>query len=363
MAATIPDAIHLEVGESDFPTPPHVIQAAAAAATRGDTQCTPSAGLPALREALAQKVSSRNRVDVALEQILVTPGAIAGLHAAIVVLCDPGDQVLVPDPGWPNYQLICDIQGVEVVRYPLRPEDGYLPNPALMERLLTRRSKVLLLNSPANPTGTVIDRSDMLAVMDLADQHDLWVLSDEVYDEVCFRYDVAPSAAAVGDPERVVSVWSFSKTYAMTGWRVGYVAAPTGVASHLAKTQQPITAGVNAPAQFGALEAVAGPQEVVAVMRRAYRKRRDDTVAALQRSRVPQVIPAGAFYLWVDVSSTGLSSMEFSKRLLIEQHVAVTPGVAFGPASDAFVRMSLATESTVLQEGTERLIAAMEARW
>jgi aspartate aminotransferase len=361
LANTIPDAIHLEMGEPDFATPDHVVEAAARAAGNGHTKYTPNAGIADLREALADKVARRNGLDSSPERILVTPGAIAALYASFLVTCDPGDQILIPDPAWPNYRMIAGLQDLEAVRYPVRVEDGLVPVPELIEPLVTERTKVLLLNSPSNPTGAVASPDDLARLLELAERHDLWVVSDEVYDEMCFRTDVAPSAARFGDPSRVVTVYSFSKTYAMTGWRVGYAVTPPALTDLMVKTQEPITACVNAPAQMGALAAVTGTQACVAEMRLAYRDRRDDSVAALTAAGIPHLVPSGAFYLWVDISGSGSGSEAFARRLLLEEGVAVTPGIAFGPDSDGFVRVSLATEPSLLREGVSRIARALEA--
>lgn len=362
LANTIPGAIHLEMGEPDFPTPPHIAEAANRAAVDGHTKYTPNAGIPDLREALADKMTVRNGIEAEPDRVVVTPGAIAALYCSFLALCDPGDQVLIPDPGWPNYRMIAAMQGLDAVQYPLRFDEGFKPNVEDLDSLVTPRTKVLLVNSPSNPTGTVLDSEDLTAVLDMAATHDLWVISDEVYDEIIFEGSVAPAAAAHGQADRVVTVWSFSKTYAMTGWRVGYALAPASLAPLLVKTQEPTTACVNAPAQMAALEAVTGPQDCVSTMVGAYRARRDAVVSILHAADIPHIAPAGAFYLWIDVSGPGPNSSDFARRLLLDAHVAVTPGPAFGQAGDAFVRVSLATESTLLVEGVNRLAAAV-GRW
>ncbi|MGA7271054.1 MAG: pyridoxal phosphate-dependent aminotransferase [Acidimicrobiia bacterium] len=361
LANTIPGAIHLEMGEPDFATPAHVCEAAAQAAIDGYTKYTPNAGLPALREALAEKIVTRNGLDAGAERILVTPGAIASLFAAFLALCDKGDQVLIPDPAWPNYRMIAALQGLEVVRYPLRVEDGFLPSAELIEPLVSDGTKLILVNSPSNPTGVVTRGSHLEDLMALVSDKDLWVVSDEVYDEIYFDGPVAPSIASAGDPERVVTVWSLSKTYAMTGWRVGYALAPGELAPLMIKTQEPITACVNAPAQMGALAAVSGPQDCVVEMREAYRRRRDSTLGQLDSSGISYVTPAGAFYLWIDISDSGNDSTDFARALLLDQGVAVTPGQAFGPAGRGYVRVSLATDPGLLHEGVARLIEALRA--
>ncbi len=359
LASTMEDVIHLEMGEPNFPTPEHVRAAAAAAADGGYTKYAPNAGFPELREALAEKVRRRNGLAVDAAQVVVTTGGIAALFSTVLALCDPGDELLISDPAWPNYRMIGDLLGVRVVRYPLRSEDGMQPRADLIAPHIGSRTKVLVLNSPSNPTGTVLGRERLAELLALAEAHDLWVVSDEVYDEIVFDGEVAPSAATVGDPERIVTVFSFSKTYAMTGWRVGYAVAPRDLAPLLVKTQEPITACVNAPAQMAALAAVTGPQDDVAAMRASYRRRRDRVADILAAAAVPFVRPAGAFYVWIDVSAANMADTAFGRRLLLEERVAVTPGSAFGPGSGSFVRVSLASEPEELYEGVRRLAAAV----
>ena len=361
LANTIPGAIHLEMGEPDFPTPPNVVEAAHRAGLAGITKYTPNAGITELREALALKISTRNGVEASADQVVVTPGAIAAIFSSFLALCDPGDQVLIPDPGWPNYAMIAAMQRLDAVRYPLRFDQGFRPDVEAIERRITPKTKVILLNSPSNPTGAILEESELAALLQLAADHDLWVISDEVYDEIVFDRSVAPAAAAQGHIERVITVWSFSKTYAMTGWRVGYALAPESLATLLIKTQEPTTACVNGPAQMAALEALTGRQDVVAEMVSEYRRRRDTAVAILAEAGVPHAVPSGAFYLWIDVAATGMSSADFCRRLLLDAKVAVTPGPAFGPSGQGFVRASLATEAGLLTEGVGRLATSVQS--
>lgn len=350
LANTIPDAIHLEMGEPNFPTPPHVIEAAAAAAHAGRTKYTPNAGIPELRAAVAHKVSHRNGLRADAEQIVITPGAIAALYGTLLALCDPGDEILIPDPAWPNYRMIAALQGLHVSTYPLLDADGGFDLDAF-ERSISPRTAAVIVNSPTNPTGTMLDDRSIRAVVEIAASKDIWIISDEVYDEMVFDRPVASSVATVGGADNVVSIYSFSKTYAMTGWRVGYAVAPPDLVPFIVKTQEPITACVNAPAQIAALAALDGPQSCVAEMRDAYRDRRDRVVDLLEAAGVPHVRPAATFYVWVDISASGLNGQEFARRLLVDRHVAVTPGAAFGPAGSNHVRLSLATAPTDLYSG------------
>ena len=360
LAWTVDDPIHLEVGEPNFPTPDHVVEAANRAALDGFTRYTSNAGIPELREVLAGKVRDRNGIDVASDQIVVTPGAVVGLYSVIAAVADPGSEMLVSDPCWPNYLLMSELLGIRPVRFPLVAEDGFIPNAARIEPYITERTRVLLLNSPGNPTGATTDRESLAELIELARTYDLWVLSDEVYDEIWFDKPFV-SAGPLDTDGRVITFFSFSKTYAMTGWRVGYLVAPPGLTENVIKAQEPITSCVNAPAQKAAVAAITGPQEIVAEMRKAYHERRDVVVDLLEENGIPHVRPTGAFYLMADVSGSGLSDMEFARRLVLERKVAVVPGTTFGPDSGAYVRISLATATEPLLEGVQRLADAVQS--
>lgn len=352
------DVIHLEVGEPDFPTPPHVVEAAHRAAAGGFTRYTPNAGIPELREALAEKVQERNGIAAPPDRIVVTPGAVAGIYSAAAAAVDPGAEILIGDPCWPNYVLMAKLLGIRPVRFPLSADGGFAPDPALIEPCITDRTQAILLNSPANPTGACTPRRAWEDLLELARSHDLWVLSDEVYDEIWFD-EPSVSAGPLDPDERVISFFSFSKTYAMTGWRVGYMVTPPGLTESVITVQEPITSCVNAPAQKAALAAVTGPQDAVEEMRSSYRKRRDLVCGLLEAEGIPCVRPAGAFYLMADVSGSGLDDLAFARRLLTERGVAVVPGAAFGPGSGAYVRISLASATDLLLEGTARLAEAV----
>lgn len=349
-----PDVIRLEVGQPDFATPAHVVAAAHEAALAGHTGYTPTAGIPQLRAALAEKVHERNGFSVAPEQVVLGNGGGQSLYAALVALTEPGDGILLPDPAWPNFAMMAALLSLDVVHYPLTAEGGYVPQLPDLERLVTPRTRVLLLNSPSNPLGSVIDRERMSGLLDLARRHDLWVLSDECYDEIVFD-DTAVSPAALDVDGRVVTVFSFSKTYAMTGWRLGYVAAPPEVANVLAKAQEPLVSCLNTPTQYAALAALASPPQVVQGMVRAYRQRRDILAGHLDELGMTSFRPSGAFYTWVDVRGCGEGAREFALRLLAEEGVAVAPGTAFGAGGQGFVRLSLAASEADLQEGAVRL--------
>ena len=351
-----PEAIHLEVGEPDFPTSEHVVEAAYEAAQAGRTRYAPNAGLPELREALADKVTRRNGYEAHLDQVVVTQGGIQALYLVLLALLEPGDEVLLPDPAWPNFRMIAHLLGARAVLYPLVARGDFLPRLEDLERLVTPRTRAILVNSPSNPLGTVVPRELVETLLAFARQRGLWYISDEVYDEVVFD-DVFVSAGSLADPsDRLVSVYSFSKVYAMTGWRVGYLVAPPDIAKLLTGMQEPIISCVNTPAQVAALAALTGPQDVVRTMREAYRARRDELLEILDRGGLPSSQPSGAFYVWTDVSEASVPSMDFARTLIEREHVAVAPGSAFGELGEGYVRLSLASSREDLLDGTSRLV-------
>ncbi len=352
------EVIHLEVGEPNFATPEHVIEAADRAARNGFTRYTSNAGIPELREVLATKVRERNGIDVSPDRIVVTPGAVVGLYSVIAAVADHGSEILLSDPSWPNYRLMMRLLGIQPARFPITAEDGFFPRAERIEPHITDRTRVLLLNSPGNPTGATTSGEVLEELFELARTYDLWILSDEVYDEIWF--DEPNVSAGPLDPDgRVVTFFSFSKTYAMTGWRVGYLVAPSRLTESVITAQEPITSCVNAPAQKAAVAAITGPQDIVAEMRKSYHQRRDLVLDLLDHQGIPYVRPNGAFYLMVDVSGSGMPASQFARRLVMDKQVAVVPGTAFGPGSDAFVRVSLATAPDLLLEGVGRLAEAV----
>lgn len=354
-----PDVVHLEVGQPDFPTPPAVVEAAHEAARAGHTGYTPTAGIPELRAALAAKVLHRNGIAVEPDQIVLGNGGGQCVHAVLACLTSPGDGILLPDPAWPNFAMMAGLLHLDAASYRLTAAGGYVPDPDELARLVTDRTRVLLLNSPSNPLGSVIDRDRMAALLDFAARHDLWVVSDECYDEIVFD-GTAVSPAALDRDDRVVSVFSFSKTYAMTGWRLGYVAAPRAVAGPLVKTQEPFISCINTPTQHAGLAALASPPAVVGDMVAAYRRRRDLLTDLLAGLGLAPFRAGGAFYSWVDVTAAGLPARDFALRLLAEERVAVAPGTAFGPAGEGCVRLSLAASEADLVAGGTRLAALWE---
>lgn len=356
LAWSLPDpVIGLHVGEPSFTPPDHVIEAARAAYAAGDTHYVPNAGVGELRQALAHKVTTRNGFSVTPEQVIVSAGGAQALHVALSLTLRAGDEVLIPDPGWPNYAMAVMLLQATPVRYPLRPENGFRPDPAELATLVTDRTRVIVVNTPSNPLGTVLPAADVEELVRFAERNDLWLLSDECYDALTF----GPEHVGPGRFDRdgrVLSAFSFSKTYAMTGLRVGYLVATEEVTSQAAKLQEPMIACVNAPAQAAALAALRGPQDAVRAMRDAYQERRDLALTQLDAQGMGYLKPEGAFYLWIDVRDRSRGDVAiWAMDLLRNEHVAVAPGTTFGPLGEGWARLSLATATEDLLEGIRRI--------
>lgn len=363
LAATRPDVIHLEVGEPNFPTPDHVLAAAAQAAQDGYTKYTANRGIREVREAMAAKLAARNGIEIDdIDQIIVTTGAVNAIIQALMVVSEPGDPVLLPDPAWPNYLMMTTILGCPVVRYPLRRDHGYEPDFDALEAACAAnpRAKAILMNSPGNPTGAVLSRQVVERMLDIAARHDLYLISDECYDDIVFEGEHV-SPASIDTDGRVISTFSVSKSYAMTGWRIGYAVASPEVAPMISKVQEAVTSCATAVSQKAAQAALEGDQSCVAEMRDAYRQRRDRVVELLDAAGMLLSPPHGAFYVMADTSATGLDGYDLARRLILEHDVAVAPGETFGPGGSGTIRISLATALDDLVEGVGRLTAAVRS--
>ncbi len=357
LAWSTPGLIHLEVGEPNFSTPEHILNAARQAAVDGYTKYTPNAGIPEVREALASKVTSRNGLTADAENIVVTVGAINAIAQAVMAVCDPGEALLIPDPGWPNYEMVATVAGALPVRYPLLPAAGFMPDLEALDTL-ANTAKAIIVNTPANPTGAVFDRNTLAELLAIAERHDLWVISDECYEDIIFDGPHVP-AASISSQERVISVFSMSKSYAMTGWRVGYAVAPYEVAAMMAKLTEALTSCVTGIAQKAAQAAIEGSQACVEDMRNAYRRRRNIAADKLGAAGLLVNRPQGAFYVMADVSSLGRSGYDVCRWLVSEHGVATAPGETFGPNGAGLIRLSLAADDVQVSTGVDRVVAAL----
>jgi len=350
----IPGVIHLEIGQPDFPTPQHIVDAACRAAQEGWTNYTPNAGLPSLRELIAEKLERDNHYKAAPDDIVVTAGGANAVFAGLLALVDYGEEVLIPDPYWPNVEgMVAAIISAVLKRYPLDPEDNFLPDMAALEKLVTDKTKVLLLNSPNNPVGSVLPRDRIEELMEFAQKRDLYLISDEPYEAIIFEGEhLSP---AVFDSERVVSCYTFSKTYSMTGWRLGYAVAAPDLSKVITKVVANDISCASSISQKAGEAALSGSQDCVKMMVDSYHERRDAAVAILEANGIPHHKPEGAFYLWFDISQSGMGSTDWALALLKEQKVAVSPGEAFTGGASTYIRASLATEKQALVEGMERI--------
>jgi len=349
------DVIHLEVGEPDFPTPPHIVEAAAQAARAGATKYTPSHGTPGLRNAIAGRLTADRGMPVGPESIIATPGGGTALLLAWLAILDPGDEVLIPDPGWPNTEAQVLLAGGIPVRYSLRRESGFAPDLDALGSLLARpRVRALYVNSPANPTGAVFGADTVGEIVRLCAHHGCWLVSDECYEAI--RFGVALASPLSRGWERTIGAFSASKTYAMTGWRIGWLVAPHELVEVATKLAEAVVSCPSAVSQAAAEAALTGPQEIVSRMSAAYERRRDLVVPRLEEAGLLAGTPQGAFYTLVDVCRSGMSGRAYALDLLERAAVATAPGDTFGPSTTGFVRISLATREDLLLEGVERLV-------
>ena len=361
LAVARPGVLRLEIGEPDFPTPPHIVEAAARAAADGYTKYTVNRGLPSVREAICAKLAARNGISADVEQIVLTTGGGTALFETLLALVEPGEAILISDPAWPNYEMMAAALNAEALRYPLERSNNFEPDLDALDALAgDPRAKVLLINSPANPTGAVWPRETIERVLDIARKHDLYLLSDEVYEEIVFEGEHV-SPATLDEDGRVITVFSASKTYAMTGWRLGYLVAPRPLADLIAKVQEPVVSCATAISQKAYEAALLGPQDCVAEMRDAYRRRRDATVQALRETNLFVTKPEGAFYIFADVSRATTDTYGLARWLVLEHGIAVAPGETFGSRAAGLVRLSLASAEETLQQGVIRLAEGVDA--
>ncbi|MDQ6772517.1 MAG: pyridoxal phosphate-dependent aminotransferase [Candidatus Dormibacteraeota bacterium] len=355
-ASQRPGTIRLEAGQPNFRTPAHVAEAAKLAIDEGWTFYTHAQGIVTLRERLAAKLELVNGIHTTPERIVCGPGGVGVIAAAIGALVNPGDEVLLPDPRWPNYDIALAWAGGRPVPYPCPRENGWLPDLDRLRALITSRTRMLIVNSPHNPTGAVYGAELMRELGAIAERAGLWIVSDECYDQILLDgAAVAPSMALNADPERVVAAFTFSKTYAMTGWRLGYATAAAPVIDNMTKMLESFSSGSNTIAQKAGEAALDGPQDCVAEMVSAYRRRRDLVVDLLREGGLLTTVPDGAFYALAAVGHSGLDSRAFAFRLLRERGVGVAPGTAFGRVAADAVRISLASSDQDLREGVGRL--------
>jgi aspartate aminotransferase len=353
------DIIHLEIGEPDFDTPAHIVEAGCRALRAGETHYTPTAGIPELRAAIAEDVSRSRAIPVDPEQVVVTPGGKPIMFFAILALVDEGDEVLVPNPSFPIYESMVNFVGGRPVFVPLRQENGFRFDLDELRAGLSGRTRMVILNSPANPTGGVLTPGDIAGLADiLRERPDVWVLSDEIYARMLYDTSFASiaSEAEMGPDERTIILDGFSKTYAMTGWRLGYGVMPVPLAEQITRLQVNSNSCTNAAAQHAGLEALSGPQESVERMLSEFRARRDLIVGGLNDlPGVECVTPQGAFYAFPRITETGHNAGALADLLLEEAGVACLSGTAFGSYGEGHLRFSYANSRENISRALERM--------
>jgi aspartate aminotransferase len=362
LEATGRDVIHLEIGEPDFDTPANIREAAKRALDAGRTHYAPYPGIPELREAIAADATARKGFPVSADRVFVTVGGKGVMVYAIFALVEPEDEVIVPDPGYPIYESLTRYVGATPVPLAIRQDNGFRMDPDELAALVTPRTRMIVINSPANPTGGVLTRDDLERIAAIALEHDLVVLADEIYGRILYEGEHVSIASLPGMAERTIVLDGFSKTYAMTGWRMGYAIVPEELVFAFGRLIINTISCAPTFVQAGAVEALTGPQAAVDAMVNEFRARRDLVVAGLNElPGISCLKPSGAFYVFPDVSGTGLTGADFTTRLLYEGGVSALAGTAFGGAGVNHIRLSYANSQENLAKALGRMRSVLEA--
>ena len=349
------DVCGFGAGEPDSDTPEHIKRAAIEALEAGFTKYTPNAGIPELRQAIADKLAADNGLNYRAGQVIVSNGAKHACYNAILATCQPGDEVIIPAPYWVSYPDMVRLVGAEPVIVPTSERNGWKMRAEDFENAMTPRTKMLIMNSPGNPTGSVYTREELEAIVNVAAEEDIYVLSDEIYEKLVYDDAKHVSIGSLSKEayDLTITINGFSKSYAMTGWRLGYLAAPDAVSRAVDSIQSHTSSNPSSFSQYGALAALKGDQQPLADMREEFDMRRNYMFDRISKiSNVTAIKPQGAFYILVNISQLGLSSQNFADRLLSKANVAVVPGAAFG--DDRTVRFSYATSLDVIKKGLDR---------
>ncbi len=349
------DIVSLSVGEPDFPTPQRIVDAAKRALDAGDTKYVSSYGIPDLRDAIAEKSRRDNAIPAQRENVLVTITKHA-LFLAAMALLERGDEAILPDPGWVSYGPIVSLAGGTPLPVRAADEDGFVMRPEALAEAITPRTRMVIINSPSNPAGSVYSRDVLRGIADLCADHDLYLVSDEIYEKILYEGEHVSPAALPGMFERTITVNGFSKTYAMTGWRLGWLVADAPLVREMAKVEEQTITHPTAFVQTAGVAALRGPPEPLRAMVAEFRARRDLTVDLLREAPgFSTHRPGGAFYVFPTYGRL-LESVEFAERLLRDAKVAITPGSAFGAAGESHIRISYAASREAIREGIRRIV-------
>ena len=348
------EVVHLEIGEPDFDTPKHIIDAACQALHSGYTHYTPSAGIPDLRKAIAEQTSRTRGLPYNMENVVVTPGGKPIMFYVILALAEPGDEVIYPNPGFPIYESMINFTGAKAVPIPLREEYGFAFDMDEFKKLVTDKTKLIIINSPHNPTGGILPKETLAEIAKIAIERDITVLADEIYDSIMYEGEFHSITAVPGMQERTIILNGFSKTYAMTGWRLGYGVMPKDFAVHIARLMTNSNSCTNAATQMAGLAALKGPQDDVLKMVKAFKERREVIVKGLnQIPGVSCIVPKGAFYAFPNITGTGVKSKPLADYLLNEAGVAALTGTSFGIYGEGYLRLSYANSIPNINKALE----------
>lgn len=354
--------IHLEIGEPDFDTPKHIKRAAVRALYAGYTHYVPAAGIFELREAIAEHIAKTRRVEAAPDEVIVTPGAKTMIFLSILACVNPGDEVLYPNPGYPIYESVINLVGAKPVPLPLREEKEFSFDQEYFKNHVTEKTRMIIINSPENPTGGILSEDDLKLIADsVADRRDIMVLSDEIYSSIIYEGEHKSIISFPEMKEKTILVDGFSKTYAMTGWRLGYGVMPKELAQKVARLAINTHSCTCTFIQMAGVEALRGPQGCVKEMIEEFRRRREMIVSGLngiQGIRCHK--PKGTFYVFPNIKGIGMSSQDLADYLLNEAGVAVLPGTAFGAYGEGYLRLSFANSAENIREGLQRISEAIE---
>ena len=361
MAAQTKDCILLGVGEPDFRTPWRIREAGIQALEKGKTWYSPGLGLLPLKQAICDYQKRRFTLDYKPEEVMVTVGGSEGIDMMFRVMLEEGDEVILPTPCYVSYDPIAKLCGAKVVEVELKQEDNFRLTPQALKAAITPKTKILVLPFPGNPTGAIMEEADLLAIADVIKDTDIFVMTDEIYAELTYgEYHHVSFASIPGMKERTVVINGFSKAYAMTGWRLGYAMGPKPIIDAMSKLHQVAVICAPTTSQYAAVVAMNECDEEIDTMRRSYDMRRRFLINELNSIGIPCYNAQGAFYVFADISYTGMSSEEFCVNLLQQNHVAVIPGNAFGKAGEGFVRISYSYSLDHLMEATKRMAEFME---
>lgn len=350
------DIISFSLGEPDFTTPSHIIDAAKASLDRGETHYTPSPGIPELRKAIAEKLKNENKIDTKPGNIIVTPGAKQAIFEVMLAILQDGDEAILFDPAWVSYDPCIKLAGGRTIWAPTSHNNGFSPeNPG---EYLTKKTKLIVINSPCNPTGSVYGKETLKEIADHAVDNNIMVLSDEIYEKIIYDREHISIGAMDGMQDLTITVNGFSKAYAMTGWRLGYVNAPKEVYEQMLKLHSHSVSQATSFVQYAGVAALQGDQAPVAAMVREFKARRDLLVSGLNKLGIKCARPEGAFYAFADVSEYG-NGEKVAELLLNKAFVAATPGSAFGEAGNDFIRISYATSQERIKEALRRMEAVL----